>query len=167
MKDSDRCGSPNYKVTPNLKIAISRYPFRSLLVCFPPAISCMNRINCSARGSIASPSAKVPALKSIQPGLFSDKAVLVEILTVGINVPKGVPRPVVKSTMWQPEAANAVLATRSFPGALNRFKPLADKRSPYIRTSLTPDLPDFCVQPSDFSSRVEIPPALFPGEGFS
>ena len=27
--------------------------------------------------------------------------------------------------------------------------------------------PHFCVQPRDFSSRVEMPPALLPGEGFS
>ena len=28
-------------------------------------------------------------------------------------------------------------------------------------------LPDFCVHPKDLSSKVEIPPFLFPGDGFS
>ena len=39
--------------------------------------------------------------------------------------------------------------------------------SPYFSTSVTADLPDFCVHPRDFSSRVDMPPALLPGEGFS
>ena len=40
-----------------------------------------------------------PALKSIHPGLFLARVELVEIFMVGTNVPNGVPRPVVKSTM--------------------------------------------------------------------
>ena len=86
---------------------------------------------------------------------------------VGTKVPNGVPRPVVNSTNWQPLEANAVAATKSFPGALSRFSPLVLICSPYINTSFTSDFPHFCVQPNDFSSSVEIPPALFPGEGFS
>lgn len=112
-------------------------------------------------------SSSTPALKSIQLGLRLNKSLFVEILTVGTKVPNGVPRPVVKSTIWQPAAASAVLATRSFPGALRRFNPLVTKRSPYSNTFRTVEVPAFCVQPRDFSSRVEIPPALLPGEGFS
>ena len=116
---------------------------------------------------IGSPSSNVPALKSIQLDFFPANPVWDEIFTVGTNVPKGVPRPVVNSTIWHPEAAKAVLATRSLPGALSKFSPGEDKVSPYSNTSHTAVVPDFCVHPNDFSSKVEIPPALFPGEGFS
>ena len=57
---------------------------------------------------IGSPSSNVPALKSIQLDFFSANPVWDEIFTVGTNVPKGVPRPVVNSTIWHPEAAKAV-----------------------------------------------------------
>jgi len=40
------------------------------------------------------------------------------------EVPKGVPRPVVKRMNWHPAAARAVEDIRSFPGALKMFKPL-------------------------------------------
>ena len=35
---------------------------------------------------------------------------------VGAGAPKGVPRPVVKSTIWAPAAVSAVADTRSLPG---------------------------------------------------
>ena len=70
------------------------------------------------------PSTSSPALKSIQLGLLLARLLFVEIFIVGMNVPKGVPRPVVKRTIWQPEAARAVAATRSLPGAERRFSPL-------------------------------------------
>ena len=41
----------------------------------------------------------MPALKSIQVGLLCANSELVEIFMVGTKVPKGVPRPVVNSTM--------------------------------------------------------------------
>ena len=113
------------------------------------------------------PSTMPPALKSIHLGLRWYRLVLVDIFIVGTKLPNGVPLPVVNNTIWQPEAANAVAATRSLPGELNKFKPGVLRRSPYKRTSRTVDLPHFCVQPSDFSSSVEMPPALLPGEGFS
>ena len=50
-------------------------------------------------------------------GLMRRQVGLVEIFIVGTKVPNGVPRPVVNSTMWQPEEARAVAATRSLPGA--------------------------------------------------
>ena len=62
-------------------------------------------------------------MKSIQLALNSASCVLVEIFIVGTNDPKGVPRPVVKSTSWQPERASAEAATRSLPGACKRFNP--------------------------------------------
>ena len=68
--------------------------------------------------------------------------------------------------MWAPLAAKAVAATKSFPGALNRFKPLFLTHCPYCKTPTTLALPDFCVQPKDLSSNVEIPPFLFPEKGF-
>ena len=48
---------------------------------------------------------------------------LVESFTVGTQVPKGVPLPVVNSTMWQPAAASAVEATKSLPGVDSRVTP--------------------------------------------
>ena len=57
------------------------------------------------------PSAAVPQLKSIQLFFFLNKAVLLDIFTVGTGEAKGVPLPVVKSTMCAPEAARAVDAT--------------------------------------------------------
>ena len=48
----------------------------------------------------------------------------------GSGEAKGVPLPVVNRTICAPEAASAVAATRSFPGALNRFKPLTLTGSP-------------------------------------
>ena len=72
----------------------------------------------------------VPQLKSIQFCFFSLKAVLVEIFTVGTGEAKGVPRPVVNKTICAPEAAKAVEATRSLPGALNRFSPFVQTGSP-------------------------------------
>ena len=80
--------------------------------------------------SIGSFSTITPALKSIHPGLFLARVELVEIFMVGTKVPKGVPRPVVKSTMWHPLAARVVAATRSLPGAESRLSPFFCKRSP-------------------------------------
>ena len=113
------------------------------------------------------PSMSCPALKSIQFGLREARVGLVAIFIVGTKVPKGVPRPVVKSTIWHPAEARAVDATRSLPGADRRLRPLVSSLSPYFSTPLTMALPHFCVHPSALSSRVEMPPALLPGEGFS
>ena len=55
---------------------------------------------------------------------------MLEIFTVGTGDAKGVPLPVVKRTMCAPEAASAVEATKSLPGALNRFKPFSFTGSP-------------------------------------
>ena len=109
------------------------------------------------------------AVKYYQPQLPFDIELKEPLLEqyCRLTYPKGVPRPVVNSTIWHPEAAKAVLATRSLPGALSKFSPGEDKVSPYSNTSHTAVVPDFCVHPNDFSSKVEIPPALFPGEGFS
>ena len=93
----------------------------------------MKRLQVTSMGSF---STITPALKSIHPGLCLAKFELVEIFMVGTYVPKGVPRPVVNNTMWHPQEARAVAATRSFPGAESRFKPLVCKRSPY---GMTPD----------------------------
>ena len=60
-----------------------------------------------------------------------------EIFTVGTGEANGVPRPVVNSTICAPEAASAVAATRSLPGALSRFKPFVVTGLPYGSTSLT------------------------------
>ena len=48
---------------------------------------------------------------------------LLEIFTVGTGDAKGVPRPVVNSTICAPDTARAVAATRSLPGADRRFNP--------------------------------------------
>jgi len=56
---------------------------------------------------------------------FVLSAVLVDIFMVGTRVANGVPRPVVNRTIWAPETARAVEATRSFPGAERRFSPLS------------------------------------------
>ena len=108
-----------------------------------------------------------PALKSIQLSLWPASLELLDILTVGTGEAKGVPLPVVKSTIWAPDTARAVEATRSLPGALNRFRPFTFTGSPYSSTPLTRALPDFWVHPKDLSSRVEMPPFLLPGDGFS
>ena len=48
------------------------------------------------------PSTSCPAEKSTQWGLLAANVGLVAIFIVGTKVPKGVPRPVVNSTIWQP-----------------------------------------------------------------
>ena len=55
---------------------------------------------------------------------------MLEIFTVGTGEAKGVPLPVVNRTIWAPEAARAVEATRSLPGALSRFRPFSFTGSP-------------------------------------
>ena len=107
-------------------------------------------------------STRHPALKSIQCGFNLYNGEFVDILIVGTNVPKGVPLPVVNKTIWHPAAANADAATKSFPGPLKRLRPSVFRVSPYLRTSTTVAFPDFWVHPSDLSSSVVIPPALFP-----
>src|SRR5665647_776114 len=109
----------------------------------------------------------VPALKSIQPRFLLYNAVFVEIFIVGTKLPNGVPRPVVNNTIWHPQKPSAEVATRSFPGAERRLSPFLCILSPYFNTSTTVAVPPFCMQPSDFSSNVVIPPTLFPGDGFS
>ena len=111
-------------------MAISRQPFFSLFTGSPEAAASTKSMKRAATSSMGRPSARTPALKSIQPGLPRASWVLVDIFIVGTKLPKGVPRPVVKRTIWQPDAARAVEATRSFPGALRRFNPLTLKRSP-------------------------------------
>ena len=86
---------------------------------------------------------------------------------VGTGQANGVPRPVVKRTIWAPAAARAVEATKSLPGALSKFNPGVLTVSAYSKTPLTSVLQDFWVHPKDLSSNVEIPPFLLPGDGFS
>ena len=68
-------------------------------------------------------STRTPQLKSIQFDFLFARAEFEEILTVGTGEAKGVPLPVVNKTICAPDAARAVDATRSFPGALKRFNP--------------------------------------------
>ena len=89
------------------------------------------------------------------------------ILIVGTKVAKGVPLPVVNNTNWQPDAAKEVEAIRSLPGPSKTLRPLRLTISPYFKTSTISEVPALVTQPSDFSSKVVIPPSLFPGEGFS
>ena len=124
------CISEIYKVTPCLKIAISWKPASSDLDFLPEAISRTKSSSSSESQSSGVPSTMTPQLKSIQFFFLSARRLLVEIFTVGTGLANGVPRPVVKSTMCAPEAASAVEATRSFPGALNRWSPLALIGSP-------------------------------------
>ena len=58
-------------------------------------------------------------------------------------------------------------AIKSLPGALSSVNPFVFSVSPYVSTSETGARPAFWVQPSDLSSSVEMPPSLFPGDGFS
>ena len=128
-------------------MAISLYPDFSLQVFIPEATEITKSMNSSSVWAMDFPSTMTPALKSIHPGLAAASWLLVDIFAVGTNVPKGVPRPVVNSTIWQPAAASAVEATRSFPGALSRFSPFSEIRPPYPMTPIIGDLPDFCVHP--------------------
>ena len=52
-------------------------------------------------------------------------------------------------------------------GTAQQAEPLDLTISAYFSTSVTLLVPPFWVQPSDFSSNVEIPPFLLPGAGFS
>ena len=156
-----------YNVTPCLKIAISWKPAASLLTSLPEATATTSSNSLLPTVSRSSPSATTPALKSIQLSFLPASLELLEIFMVGTGHAKGVPRPVVNNTICAPLAASAVAATRSLPGALSRLSPGVDTVSPYARTPFTIALPDFCVQPRDLSSNVEIPPFLFPGDGFS
>ena len=156
-----------YNVTPFLNMAISLYPFISFFTFSPFAVAIILSMKSFRRVSMSTPSTSFPALKSIQFCFDLKSCELVLIFIVGTKVPNGVPRPVVNKTIWQPEAANAVDATKSFPGAESRLRPLVFNRSAYSSTPLTGACPHFCVQPKALSSSVDIPPALFPGEGFS
>ena len=89
----------NYSVTPFLNIEISLYPFFSLHVRSPFATETTLPMNLRNSDSMSAPSTNSPALKSIQLGLLLNKLLFVEIFIVGMNVPKGVPRPVVNNTI--------------------------------------------------------------------
>ena len=57
--------------------------------------------------------------------------------------------------------------TASLPGASSRLRPRRRTSLAVAKHVLDRLRPPFCTAPSDFSSRVVIPPATFPGEGFS
>ena len=154
-----------YRVTPCLKIAISWKPAASLHTCLPEAVSTTRLNKAWVSSSMVLSSTSTPALKSIQLDFLPARRELVAIFMVGTGDAKGVPRPVVNSTICAPAAASAVAATRSLPGADRRFSPGVFTVSPYCSTPLTRALPDFWVQPKDLSSRVEIPPFCYPGKG--
>ena len=105
-------------------------PASSDLDFFPDAISITKSKSLEERESKVSPSTKVPQLKSIQLFFLFASVELVAIFTVGTGLANGVPRPVVNKTMCAPEAARAVEATKSFQGALKRFKPCVQTLSP-------------------------------------
>ena len=119
-----------YKVTPCLKIAISWKPASSDFDFFPDAISRTKSRRFSESSSRGVSFTMTPQLKSIQFCFFFASWLFVEIFTVGTGLANGVPRPVVKSTMCAPDAARAVEATRSLPGALSRFNPFSFTGSP-------------------------------------
>ena len=73
---------------------------------------------------------QIPGRKIDPVGFFSASVGLVAIFIVGTGEANGVPRPVENSTSCAPEAASAVEATRSFPGAESRFSPGAETGSP-------------------------------------
>ncbi len=81
------------------------------------------------------------------------------------NPPYGVPRPVLNSTIWQPAPPGRWSLRHRYPAHLTssapRFQTLAVTQHVNHDTGTR-----FLVQPSDLSSSVVIPPALFPGVGF-
>ena len=122
---------PPYKVTPFLNIASSCLSKASDFAWTrPDATSRIYWKRRSAAASRDSPSAMVPALKSIQFRLNPARWLLLEILIVGTGQANGVPRPVVNSTIWAPAAAKALEATKSFPGACSRLRPFFVALSP-------------------------------------
>src|SRR5581483_11354512 len=155
------------RVTPVFQMASSRSPLRSAQVGRPEAVAMTRSSSAWARSSMLAPASNGPASKSIQRGLACASAVLLEIFRVGAGKPSGVPRPVVKSSTVAPAAAIAVLEIASLPGDSSRAKPGRRIRSPYLNTWVSGASPAFCTAPRDFSSRVVIPPAWLPGEGFS
>ena len=119
-----------YNVTPCLNIARSWKPASSALTFLPEATARTKSNNSFDTSSILASSTRRPQLKSIQLPFLPASFELVEILTVGTGDAKGVPRPVVNSTICAPEAASAVEATRSFHGALKRLRPFVSTFSP-------------------------------------
>ena len=106
-----------------MKIAISWNPASSDFDFFPEAIS-ITRLNKFLESSSAVlSSTRTPQLKSIQFDFLLARAEFDAILIVGTGEAKGVHLPVVNKTICAPDAARAVDATRSFPGALNKFRP--------------------------------------------
>ena len=114
----------SYSVTPCLKIAKSWKPAISAFTFLPEATSNTSWNSSFAASSSGRSSVTIlPALKSIQLLLLPASLEFVAILTVGTGEANGVPRPVVNRTICAPEAAQAVAATRSLPGALKRLSP--------------------------------------------
>lgn len=140
----------SYNVTPFLKMANSCLSsFSDFAWILPDATSSIYWKNRSAAASFVSPSAIVPALKSIQLLLYCARWLLLETLMVGTGLANGVPRPVVNSTICAPAAAKALEATKSLPGACSKFNPFFVTRSPYSKTSSTIAVPPFCTHPKD------------------
>ena len=91
------------------------------MVISPEATPSTKSTNAASTSSDGLPSTISPALKSIHSGLLDARVLFVDIFAVGTNVPNGVPRPVVKRTIWHPAAARALEATRSLLGTLSRL----------------------------------------------
>ena len=67
----------------------------------------------------------VPASRSMMSFILSNKLVLLDIFKTGdIGLPVGVPRPVVKIIILQPDPARPVVLSTSFPGVQTKFKPV-------------------------------------------
>ncbi|MPN58004.1 hypothetical protein SDC9_205700 [bioreactor metagenome] len=106
------------------------------------------------------------ASKSMLSIIFSNVALLPVIFITGaIIFPVGVPLPVEKIITVAPPATIATTDATSKPGESITKAPFLVGICEYLRTSTTGRVPPLCMQPRDFSSIVERPPSLFPGEG--
>ncbi len=117
---------------------------------------------------VASPVAMRPASRSIRSCQRSDSALRVDTLMTGaIARPYGVPRPVVNTCRFMPEASCSVPQTKSLAGVAAKIRPLRRTFSPGPSTSTIGLLPDLTMEPSAFSTTLDSPPFLLPGDGLA
>ena len=104
---------------------------------------------------------------SIFSAIFWARAALAVILIIGAAAkPMGVPRPVEKSTICAPPPHSPRVQARSLPGVSMKetpgFTTSCPKSSPFTMGSR----PILHTPPRLFSSMVDSPPRMLPGEGW-
>ena len=112
----------------------------------------------------------LPAFTSMLSGILLKVSVFPVILITGaMGLPVGVPRPVENTMAVAPPATMPVMESMSWPGVSIKYRPFLSRgsSSEYSRAPWNGAVfPALYMQPRDFSSMVDRPPALFPGVGW-